>query len=270
MQALYFILGLVVITLLIVLITQCCLSVTKVFHLPKKSHLYNVIDTSHYFTRLNSQDLKARRATSQEDYIKIYKSHLTSFNSTESKQLTDVIRELNENYLYKFKNLYKIPWNLVKFKDVEENYPHTLGDVIFLPETFFTYEPKRQMETILHEKIHVYQRMYPIETSKLIRELGFEVFNSQANIPLIRSNPDTDAFVYKLNNTVQAAVFPNPDPTSIKDAQVKMLQGDNPWNFGPTILQLEHPFEIMACMIPQIVLGKLKHPKVEEWMQVNL
>lgn len=266
----YFIVGLIVIILLIVVITQSYQQFNRVFNSPTKAHLNNVIDTSQYFMRLKEVDLKARLATSQEEYIKTYKSHLMSFSSNETKQLNKIVRELNDNFLYQYKNLYKIPWNLVKFKDIEENYPHTLGDIIFLPEKFFTYEYGRQMETILHEKIHVYQRMYPIETSKLIRELGFEVFNTQANIPLIRSNPDTDAFVYKLNNTVQAALFPNDKPSSIKEAQVQVLQGENPWNFGPTILQTEHPFEVMACMIPQIVLGKMKHPQVEEWMRINL
>lgn len=270
MYYVYYILGLVVCVLIIILITQACFNCSREFSAPSKSHLDKVIDTSHYFVRLNEPDLKARQATSQEDYIKMYKSHLMSFTSEEQRQLSKIIRELNDNYLYKYKTLYKIPWILVKFKDIEENYPHTLGDIIFLPERFFSYEFERQMESILHEKIHVYQRMYPIETSKLIKSLGFEVFNSQANIPLIRSNPDTDAFVYKLNNTVQAAQFPTDTPSSIKEAQVKVLQGDNPWNFGPTILQLEHPYEIMACMLPQIILGKMNQKIVEDWMLVNL
>lgn len=265
-----YLLGFIVCISLIFAITLTCLKHTQLFTSPTKAHVNGIIETSHYFTRLNEADLKARLATSQEHYMKMYKSHLTTFSSQETKQLNKIIKDLNENYLYKYKNLYKMPWNLVKFKDIEENYPHTLGDTIFLPERFFEYDPARQTETILHEKIHVYQRMYPIETSKLIRGLGFEVFNSQANVPLIRSNPDTDSFVYKLNNTVQAAMFSNNTPSSIKEAQVAILQGDKPWNFGPTIHQLEHPFEIMACMIPQIVLGKLNNKITEDWMRANL
>lgn len=246
--------------------------VSKFFSEPSKSHLHKVIDTSHYFVRLNNVDLKARSAISQAVYMKKYKSRLMSFTRDESKYLNKIIRELNNNYLYKYKNLYKIPWIIVKFKGIEENYPHTLGNIIFLPEIFFSYDVENQMETLLHEKIHVYQRSYPIEISELIKSLGFEIFNSQSNIPSIRSNPDTDEFVYKLNNTIQVSQFPNENPSSIKEARIEILEGDQPWDFGPTVSNPEHPYEITAYILSHIILGKLNmdHKIIKYWMRVNL
>jgi hypothetical protein len=114
------------------------------------------------------------------------------------------------------------------------------------------------MNTLLHEKIHIFQRMYPIETSKIISLLGFKVYSTQQSIPDIRSNPDTDSFIYIKDNTVQTQVYNSENPKNISDSEIKIIKGETNWDFDSSYQQ-DHPFEIMACMVTDFILTNKNH-----------
>lgn len=228
----------------------------NLWHAPNKTHTDNTIENSYYFNRLNKLDLIARKSSSIEHYKSKYKSALSTFTKQESILLNKLITTISTKYTYKYQRLQTIPWNFIKFKGVEENFPHTLGDIIFLPQTFFQMNEQKQIETLIHEKLHIYQRMFPIETSKLITQLGFSIWDKQEKYDNIRSNPDTNAFIYKYNNIAQAQIYISNNPTSIKDSHIKILNdSDKLWEFSSEIKQQDHPFEIMACLIAHSIVN---------------
>ncbi len=218
--------------------------------IPTEKHINNIIDNSNYFERLNKLDFIARNVKDKESYRQMYKNSIKNINPNELKSLHDLINTLNNKYLYKYAKLYRIPWYIVKFEDVELNYPHTLGDIIFLPQKFFE---NLNMKTLLHEKIHIFQRKYPIETSKLISKLGFKPYDTQQSISNLRSNPDTDSFIYSNNDNVQAQLYKSDEPKDISDSAIKIIKGETHWNFDVSY-QRDHPYEIMACMITDYIL----------------
>ena len=218
--------------------------------IPTEKHIYNIIDNSNYFERLNKYDLIARNTKDRDSYRQTYKKSIRKLTPNELNLLHDLISELNNKYLYKYSKLYRIPWYIVKFEDVELNYPHTLGDIIFLPQKFLT---NPNIKTLLHEKIHIFQRMYPIETSKIITQLGFKPYDTQQSITNLRSNPDTDSFIYINNKTVQAQVYTSENPNDISESEIKLIIGDTYWKVDNSY-QKDHPFEIMACMITDFIL----------------
>ena len=255
---------LVILVLIIVWITIYKLTTPTHFERPSRTHLHNTIDNSDFFQRLSQLDLKARNVTTVAEYIQKYKRHVYMCDSQQTKTLTDLVLQIKSK-TQDYKNLRTVPFKIVVFEGIEENYPHTLGDIIFLPQAFFDKPHNDQIETLLHEQIHVYQRLYPIETQRLFDQLGFTIFATQKSVPRIRANPDIGNFVYKYQDTVQACVYNNDDPKSIKDARVIQFEGKNPWDFK--LPQTEHPNEIMACAISKIILNQYHHEKIMLWMR---
>lgn len=212
----------------------------KLWRSPSKKHLNNIIDNALFFRSFTNLDLKARSAISIEQYIKDYKTNLKTFTPKESLHLDRLISSIDDET--------GLPWIMVKFEKNENNYPHTLGDIIFLPQNFFDKNMKSQAETLYHEKIHVYQRAYPIETAKFIANLGFEIVASKTQIQNIRANPDLNSFVYKNKDTIQYQAYTSDDPKNLSDSAL-VIAGPHPWDFS--VSQQEHPYEIMACLIAQ-------------------
>ena len=225
---------------------------------PSKIHLDNVIDNAHFFRKLNSLDLMARNARSVDQYISKYKSCMHRFDAKEITALNDLIEEISSKYINKYQKLQRIPWKLVKFEGVEENFPHTLNDCIFIsPDFFKESDKKKQIETLIHEKIHVYQRFYTIETSKLLTSLGFSIWGSHASKDNLRTNPDTDSYIYQYKGTAQAQLYNTVNPKSIRDSETVVVYGKDPWDVPSSIKQQDHPFEIMACGISQYIMKTL-------------
>ena len=225
---------------------------------PNKVYVNNTIDNSLYFQSLNHLDLIARGGLSTiPSYIALYKSKLLTFSSAESKILNQLIANISMNYTNLYPKLNAILWKLIKFNGIENNFPHTLGDIIFLPELFFERSIQNQIETLIHEKIHVYQRLYPIETSMFITKLGYEVWDIQNKYKNIRTNPDTNQFIYinTSTGTVQAQVYNSEMPKSITDSHLEKLVGDIPWDVPECIKQQDHPYEIMACGIANYIVA---------------
>lgn len=225
---------------------------------PTKVNVNNTIDNSLYFQSLNNLDLIARRGISSiPAYISLYKSKLSTFTPSESAVLDGLIKNISMNYTNLYPKLHRIPWKFVKFNGIENDFPHTLGDIIFLPGSFFNDNKDKQTETLIHEKIHVFQRLYPIETSMLITRLGYEIWDTQKKYKNIRTNPDTDNFIYiyTKTGTAQAQIYNNDTPNSITDSHVERLTGDIPWEVPECIKQPDHPYEIMACGIANYIIG---------------
>lgn len=257
---LYVLLSLIIIIAIIVSIIAYMLTInyaqyTKKDVISSLEYAINVIDNSYYFERMNILDLKARNADSKQDYIEKYKSAIVAFSNEEKQKLRNLTNEADK-VLEDFRVIYSIPWVFVKLNgSVENGYPHTLGDIIFLSDI-------PSVEVLIHEKIHVYQRMYPIETSKLIHDVwGFDIKDKQERLNNNRNNPDINSFIYGKSDYSIVQLYDTNDPTNISESSTYKMPEHIKINatdieMPSCIKQVEHPYEMMATLIAQILTQK--------------
>ena len=226
------------------------------------SKIYDIIDNSIYFQRMSRADLSARNATSTQAYQKLYKDSIIEFTTSEKILLLELTSKLDKltSQTKRFKD---IPWKFAKVKTtIEEGYPHTLGDMIVLSDYFFGVMKKNhQIKTLFHEKCHVFQRLFPMETHKLIADYWLLTpIDTLNKNPLARNNPDINSFVYGTADGVKFFQMYNSNlPTSIRDSTVVAIDQDGnktdfPLTLPSFIEQTEHPYEIMACLLPHLFI----------------
>jgi len=133
-----------------------------------------------------------------------------------------------------------IPWNicLTRDNDYEDGFPHTRGDKIFL-STKLDMSHKNLTATLVHEKVHIYQRLYPQDTMSFLEHNGYYRWKQRFGVPRIRSNPDVDPWIYFNPKTKKpmVAYYTSDNPENIND----ITTAEHP--------ELEHPFEQIAYRI---------------------
>ena len=162
-----------------------------------KENLEKVIKESNYFNRMSKYDLLARNATSVESYKKLYLDSVMEFDKNEKIKLEKHTSELNAIFQkFKFANLLSLPWKFCKLKnDIEYGWPHTLANIIMLNANVLNSNDL--LTTLIHEKIHVYQRYFPLQTHILITDYWkLEIKDTLQNTTKLRNNPDINNFVY--------------------------------------------------------------------------
>jgi hypothetical protein len=157
--------------------------------------------------------------------------------------------------------LARIPW---KIAIIRRGLPHTLDDMICMPLEMFVWDSDALIKTLLHEKLHVFQRVHPAETQQIVSIMGYVRVGYRRHIqgPLsrrTRDNPDLDTFLYRHLETgcTPLAVFRDNEPTSLSDIEVVCVDpntntatttADNTMDFG---YEYEHPFEDMAYKVSE-------------------
>ncbi len=236
------------------------------------------ISLSNFFSSLNSYDLIARSSTnnlvtSEEHYKNIYIASYEEFTDVEKGILNKVVEEANK-LLIKYQNLQQLEWKFVKVNEkIENGLPHTISDMIVLNANVLKQTEKELIKTIIHEKVHVYQRLNSASCNKWINQTGFVLLSprdfSSLNkdaLDMRRSNPDLDNNTYYHDKTrlVLKQLYNNSTPQSLTDSKAYGLSlngGYTPIPLTNELLglpkavycQLEHPYEIMACMIADIL-----------------
>jgi hypothetical protein len=230
---------------------------------------------SNYISRMNAYDLSVRSVQAYGSYVNKNPSrHIKSTIASDVRRIDTFLTKK------KYKHLSALAWNIgILNIDVENNLPHTHKDVIFLPYDFHQLPDEERISILIHEKIHVYQRLFPIYTHKLFCDVWslvpFKIW-SAININNKRSNPD-------LNNIIYAFFDPNrkrmcyhiqtynPKPTSITDAQVSVhpisdadiqTTSNQKTTYHDLITkynikQYEHPNETMACFVTDVILNNI-------------
>lgn len=141
------------------------------------------------------------------------------------------------------------PWTIGIVDDTgsyEDGIPHTRGEVIFI-----TRETLRRPDitnTMMHEKIHTYQKTYPASVENYLRRFHFTPdINRRENISLngeyVRANSDTNEVIYADKNKVLLKAVYLPNAETIRDVQ-----------FTPCNSQYcEHPYERMVYDIMEFM-----------------
>ena len=203
-------------------------------------------DEDYYVQNMSKYDLIARKAESYTEYLQRIAGVAHEPSQWDIKRLTEATAEVDKflstskskKYANIFARLVTIPWKIAIFsgKQYESGYPHTRADVIFIPNILIS--SSELAKTLLHEKVHLYQRAYPQEMDSWLRSRGFDRWKTRVSEPLSRANPDLDAWIYidPATQKPMVALYNSEEPTNISDVKL-------------TNFSFEHPYELMAYEI---------------------
>ena len=206
-------------------------------------------DKDDYIKNLTEFDLYARKVKNGNEYIDNIIETIVDFTDNEKEKLTKCAIA-SDNFL-KTCNLYK---NVIDYKELinikwifactdnndkkqyEEGLPHTRENIIFLTKSIIKNNEENLINTLIHEKIHIYQRNNKNIFDILNNMNGFVKINYSNKY--IRSNPDTTKDIYLDTNTnnIMVCLYRNDTPYGINDVIMK--------NYS-----LEHPYEKYAYEI---------------------
>lgn len=219
----------------------------KIIFLSKKETAdFIASDNDNYISSLSTIDLKARKTFSKEYYLTKSKDSAINFKTDEKNKLLQVIKKA-DNFLSEIKSklidinlLNYIPWKfgLTYGATYEYGLAHTRGDIIFLTPYIIKADFDKLVETLIHEKIHLYQRLYKYKYNISLYNLGYRIHSNRKEYPLIRANPDLDEYVYTdPNGNIMLGVYTSENPINILDI---VINRDNIY---------EHPNEEIAYSI---------------------
>ena len=205
-------------------------------------------DEDGYVSNLSPLDLYARKVSESDRYLDMISQSGVSFTE-EQKSRFGAAAKAADAFLEtktEFSGIIEIPWILAmtEGKIYEEGLPHTRAGIIFVSSNI-NEEHKALTRTMIHEKLHVYQRMYPEKTVQYLEKMGYKRWKQRLGVPRIRANPDLDPWIYYDSNTNQpmAAYYTSDKPSGITDVTLS--------NLG-----FEHPFEKIAYSIANEVTFK--------------
>ncbi len=160
----------------------------------------------------------------------------------------------------------------------ENGWPHTHGDVVCLPSDFFASggrDFRAQVETLVHEQVHVYQRRFPREAGELVRAWGYRPAEPRYQAPLKRSNPDLDGVEYAdTRGVVTLQLYRSARPSSLADsapAAFRYSAEEGRWRpLKDAMGGQEHPWERMAYEVARCVVndddGRDRDREAAAWM----
>jgi len=208
-------------------------------------------DKDGYIQNMTHYDVLAMKSKTKEEYLEKSCQDADDFTEDEKKFLIKVCNKVDNFIRYKMK---KIPYiNNKKLADMkwilsktrgdwyEGGYPHTRLDMIFINTQVINF---RQLErTMIHEKIHVYERMFPHDMERWIKFMGYKPYKRFNEYKYARANPDLDGWVYidPLGNET-LALFNTETPKGIDDS-------DYP---GGMNYMAEHPNETLAYYVDHL------------------
>jgi len=234
--------------------------------------------------------------------IKIYENYIQTFVEKSIKKIiTDDINNIDNLTSNRYPIYYKIPWKIcILEKNIENNFPHTHNDVIFLPYNFETMNERRRREILTHEKIHVFQRYYPEKTLTLylkiwklrvVNILGCPSKSISEN--RVRSNPDMNKLCFAFfspnrNSFCYYSQMYNIGASKLSHSEAILFDVDESFlsdstrtkdltyythvqHLMDTNEQYEHPNETMACLLTNLFLYRdIENTITQSWANSSL
>ncbi len=199
--------------------------------------LYNDIDN--YYTTLNKKNLKIRNINNKKKYLDNIEENLYTCNHKEKNIIINAINKSNRLLKkikypgFNYNKIKNIPWLIgcSKNNNYEFGYPHTRNNIIIL--NYENIYDKYLYKTLIHERIHIYQKLFPNDINTFLNYFNFKKIKKQTELD--RANPDTDDFLYEQNGIILEC--------KINDNNVKCTNNDTKY---------EHPFEYMAYEIADL------------------
>jgi len=239
-----------------------------------------VTKSSDFFNNMNTYDLQVRKSNNKNEYLKRYQFGYEPFTIKQKNILLYIVNIVNNN-INKYTNFKNIKWIFVKINtNLENSFPHTIENVIVLSNNFFNDSINNQINTIIHEKVHIYQRMYPEYINILYTNWGF--CKTDISINNNRNNPDIK-YYYSYNNNLLIQLYNN-NPYELYDSNTYLINLENNDKVlinnniikqydlpNIYINRLEHPDEIMAEIVSLYLTNSYNNNDkwiriLEEWM----
>ena len=217
-------------------------------------------DADRYSSSLSTWDIIARKAIHELSYRKRAAGAALNFNTQQKTLIMNAavdadiffIELASNNAAFcnsnlaasiDFEKVAEIPWviALTDGDKYEDGLPHTRANIIFISTSIFN-QPDRITKTLVHEKIHLYQRLYPQHLMHVLNHNGYIRWKNRIGIPRIRANPDVDQYIY-IDSTTESpmlAVYSSDKPNGINDIVIEHTGH-------------EHPYEKMAYDIDKAV-----------------
>jgi hypothetical protein len=219
---------------------------TVKFMTAEETSAFIMNDPDDYTSRFTQWDLYARKAAIVSDYNRSASRSSLTFTTSQMNRLIAASRMADKFFETHARDcgldmskILELPWvfALTKGKAYEDGLPHTRANIIFL-STNVDETPSNLLRVLIHEKVHVYQRLYPEQTMKYLANLGYKRWKYRQGVPRIRSNPDLDPWIYidPSTESPMMAVYTSDKPKSITDTVIE---------YGT----YEHPYEEMAYLI---------------------
>lgn len=227
--------------------------------------VHKAITNSNYFSDMNELDTMARRINGIQkgQLVEYYMKRIELLSRSEMNRLHLNIQKANKAFL-PYRTIHAIPWKIAKItSDLENGFPHTHGDIIFLPDKYVgsNLSENDVYQTLIHEKIHIYQRLYPLQTNfLLVNLLGYSISTLRYKHQLantLRSNPDINQIIYKDEK---------------KEEILPVYSAKQPSGLIQITDSRDHPFEIMAYHLTDIILDRIYKPDpiISHWMKKYL
>jgi len=216
-----------------------------------KNELLYILETNidNYYDTFTPKDLSARKVENINQYITKIEESVSEFTTDQKKILEKCIKivfkilnKINFEY-FNGEKANEIPWKIgcIKGDGYEAGLPHTRNDVIILNKNSVNNTNLNNLISVLiHEKVHVYQKMYPEDVKKYLQKFNFKRIEPRPEN--VRANPDIDKWIYKDNLKVYKAIYNN-NPSSV---------GDVKYSSNHDGQKSEHPFEKMAIEIEDL------------------
>ena len=225
---------------------ETCKKNDPVFMSAGQTAAFLTTDRDTYVSTMTPWDLYARQASDVRAYIDTISSSATNFTPEQQSRFADAAALADAFFL---KNghavVASIPWifAMTKGKIYEDGLSHTRTNIIFVSDEI-DETPDTLVRTLVHEKLHLYQRANPEKMAHLLERMGYKRWKLRVYDLRIRANPDLDPWIYTdpLDNDKPMACYYSSDkPTSISDVTSSAVK--------------EHPYERMAYEI-----AKRYHP----------
>lgn len=231
-----------------------------------------------YRRRFNALDTKVREHVNDEDAI-------VAWSPYERALLLSLTRYIDHKTAWKPFN--SIKWRIGKAnRNLENNLPHTHGDVIILSNHFKDQPFETIARILFHEKVHIFQRTHPLHTFKLFTTYwGLQLVGyGDRSSPSSRTNPDTNRLQFELYHPETRSMGHyeaeyTPTPRRLTDIRyefhksaTKVVVDDTYYNliYDFHIHQYEHPNETMACLLTTMVFDGVDHRPTTRWINTHL
>jgi hypothetical protein len=210
-------------------------------------------DDDNYFKSFYKLDYISRKISCIEDYYLSIDKSVDQFTNNEKNKIIKCTQyadnKLRKIYFDWFNGnkCSKIKWNMIciKGKLYENGLPHTRSNFIIISkDDVNNFSINKLTKTLIHEKVHIYQKIYKEDTEKYLNEYKFKKYKYREENSNIRANPDIDKWIYKDEfNNIYCAKYINNKPESIESIEYE------PYNSQ----SYEHPFEKMAIYIENYI-----------------
>jgi hypothetical protein len=196
-----------------------------------------IADQDNYVQTLTPTDLYARNAKSNDGYKLASARAAVDFTPKQQEIYTRAAADADAALLkLGHEIIVAMQWRFAMTQgDVYEmGWPHTRANIIWVSTQLDTYPYKKLVKTLVHEKIHLFQRAYPEKLANMLNSVGYIRWKHRVGVPRIRANPDLDPWIYI-------------DPKTQKP-MLALYNSDTPADIGDvdTAPEDEHPYERIA------------------------